>query len=1040
MALTVYETSSGSSLSAAEVSLLIDAVKTHGRATLLVASFAERERCRVVLARAGVGMGVDVATPATWIAGLWELLGDGRRIAAPVERRMLMASILAACEPEELEPLRDNPGTVRLLADMAAALLPVIVPAPALEAEAPAAPSDAERVVFSLMGRYAAALAERGMVEASEAACLLARIVGADAPACARFVAVRDIAAFPAHVVRLLRAVAAAGEAAWLLNENQVTLASALGPERIVRLGAAGGQFPDARDEAAAAPGPDARSEAAAAPGPDARAEAACEPASAAAACPTPAFLEVAGPHARAAAYADAIAELAGDGREVVVAAARPGDVFDAVAERLAARGIACEAPLACRFGDTQVGRQFTALADLVGRMQEAGEDLERADLWWPAPELADWLYSPLSGMDAFAARRFDKKLRSNRALTPEGVLRALQSFQTQAEAARKKLDHAGPYAQVPAVCASVVSYLWQDRPVSALKALCTVASALPGVAFGAADGAVRANIEVTMAAKAIELVLDTARALDVPQAAAVSVLDGLVVRAMAHGESLDSAQAGHDGEPASGRCPVRFMTVADAALLELGSVDAVFVADVDIESFPLAHEEGAVATLASELGFEAVELEPAARLRDAFSRALAAARGETVMARVTHDRQAKDRYPAAIWTELAAVQRARGGEPAVRAVGEGDIVRDLDPAAGERMGRDRVSCLPPQELGEDAVPYLVLYQQDSNDPERLVPRQLSASQIESYTGCPLCWFISSRVRPSVLDAGFGNMEKGNFVHDVLYRLHARLMEAGVPRVTEANLPVCIDELHAVFAEVRAEHGRNKTSSSGALVAHSALERVQVDEILPQLEGVLRYETGALAPFAPMYLEYSFNELGVEYAGRPLGGRIDRVDVDAEHRAMVIDYKHRADVNAFRLADPTVAKKDETVPADDPDWLPEHTQTLIYAQALRHSELALDARGAIYFATKGSKPAMRGAVSEEFVEEEPGDGRVPGLRAGFPDAEHGGTMDFDALLDRVEETISRRLDELEAGVVTAAETPAARCSFNHDLGFERRNA
>lgn len=56
MALTVYETSSGSSLSAAEVSLLIDAVKTHGRATLLVASFAERERCRVVLARAGVGI------------------------------------------------------------------------------------------------------------------------------------------------------------------------------------------------------------------------------------------------------------------------------------------------------------------------------------------------------------------------------------------------------------------------------------------------------------------------------------------------------------------------------------------------------------------------------------------------------------------------------------------------------------------------------------------------------------------------------------------------------------------------------------------------------------------------------------------------------------------------------------------------------------------------------------------------------------------------------------------------------------------------
>lgn len=1016
MALTVYETTSGSSLSAAEVSLLIDAAKTYGRATLLVASFAERDRCRATLARAGAGMGIDVATPATWVAGLWELLGDGRGIVAPIERRMLMASIVAVAQPEELVPLRDNPGTVRLLADIAAALLPAIVPAPALEKEAPAASSDAERVVFGLVEHYAAALAERGLVEASEAACLLARIVGADAPACARFVAVRDVTAFPAHVVRLLRAVADAGEAAWLLNENQVTLASALGPERIVRLGTADGPFPDARDEAA------------------------CELASAVAACPAPAFLEVAGPHARAAAYADAIAELVGAGRDVVVAAARPGDVFDAVAERLAARGIACEAPLACRFGDTQVGRQFTALADLVGRMQEAGESLERADLWWPAPELTDWLYSPLSGVDVFAARRFDKKLRSNRALGPEGVLRALQGVQTQAEASRKKLDPANPYAQVPAVCSSVVSYLMQDRPVSALKALCTVASALPGSAFGWTGGTVRANIEVTMAARAIELVLDQARALDVPQAAAVSVLDMLSVTAAARSESADFAHTGPDGADTSTQPVVRFMTLADAALLDAGSIDALFVADVDIDSFPLAHKEGPLAELASAFSFAPVELEPAARMRDLMARAMAAASGEVVLARVTHDRQAKDRYPAAIWTELLARQRAAGVAPCVRMVGEGDIVRDLDPAATAHMKRRRVSCLPPQSLGEDAAPYLVLYQRDPKDPERLVPRQLSASQIESYASCPLCWFMSSRVRPASLDAGFGNMEKGNFVHDVLYRLHERLIEDGVPRVTERNLDACIEVLHEVFDEIRAEHERNKTSSSGALVPHGALQRVQVDEILPQLEGVLRYEAGALAPFAPVYLEYSFNELGVEYAGRPLGGRIDRVDVDAENRAMVIDYKHRSDVNAFKLADPTVAKKDGTVPADDPDWLPEHTQTLIYAQALRRSELALDARGAIYFATKGSKPAMRGAVSEEFAEQEPGDGRVPGLAAGFPDVERGGTMGFEALLDRVEETISRRLDELEAGVVTAAPTPAARCSFNHDLGFERRNA
>ena len=44
------------------------------------------------------------------------------------------------------------------------------------------------------------------------------------------------------------------------------------------------------------------------------------------------------------------------------------------------------------------------------------------------------------------------------------------------------------------------------------------------------------------------------------------------------------------------------------------------------------------------------------------------------------------------------------------------------------------------------------------------------------------------------------------------------------------------------------------------------------------------------------------------------------------------------------------------------------------------------------------------------------------------------------LLDRVERTIARKLDSLEAGDVAAAEKPGARCAFNHDLGFERRDA
>ncbi len=433
--------------------------------------------------------------------------------------------------------------------------------------------------------------------------------------------------------------------------------------------------------------------------------------------------------------------------------------------------------------------------------------------------------------------------------------------------------------------------------------------------------------------------------------------------------------------------------------------------------------------------------LEPAALLRVRFGRAMHAARGPVVLARVTHDRQARECYPAAVWTELRAHAEAAGAAK-VACVGEGGIVADFDPAAGEGIECRRVACEAPQHLSESAVPYLVLRRRDGEGENApLVPRLTSASQIEAYSTCPLCWFVSYRVKPQSIDAGFGNMEKGNFVHDVLEHLHARLPQEGMERVTPMNLPRAKELLHEVFAETLAEHA-GKRGTEGPLVPLSPVEERQVAEILPQLEGVLAYEAEALTPFAPRYLEFAFNDLKVEYAGWPLGGRIDRVDVDAENRAVVIDYKHRTGVEEFKLADPTVRDEESgTAPIDDPRWLPPHTQTLIYAQAMRRA-LNLDTRAALYFSTKGGKPALRGAASAELLEKERGDGRIPGLKKGFPG--EGGSMDFDALLDRVEAGIAERLRELETGNVAAvdpmsAQAVHARCSYNHEGTFVRRD-
>lgn len=1031
MPVRIYTTDAGTELSDAETVLLADLVDRHGRAVLLAPSFAELDLCRHDAAAAGISLGVDYKTPSSWLRSLWELLGDGRDFVDNLQRHMLFSDRVTRLDDADLQPLSCSQGTVRMLARMARDVLPGVAGTSAERCGGnncqPEPKSAAEARVFELLRAYAGGLDRRDMVEPCEAADIMASALADNLPACTRAVCVRGVTSFTHGLLELLSAVANnGGEVVILLAREQAAMREDLAAAF------------DARDVLfeIASLGEDAVAS-----------DAACGTAA------HPAFIEVAGPHARAHAYANAIDDLvkACQGSEVdgaadasvdpvrvLVVSARAPQLFGELASRLAARHIAAETTEFTAFSQSIAGRQFAALAGLIERMKAADEGMASKTEWWPAPELTDWIYSPLSGADAASARGFDKNMRLSRSKTAAGVKSLLQSVQGQVRGARKAASDDNWFKNVPCVVSDVFQALWRDKPVTALKAMLAVAEALPDRALGGLDGQARRQAETALLRHAIDILMNDARALDVSQAATVPVLDGVRTKVDKRSTAYDYETYEVDRTP---RAQVRFVSLADASVLRPGGYDAVLFADVDLDSYPLSHEEGPLATLTAELRRDGVSLEPAALLRVRFGRAMQATSGPVALARVTHDRQARECYPAAVWTELRAHAEAAGAAKPT-CVGEGNIIADFDPAAGEGLKREHVTCEAPQHLSAEAVPYLVLRRRDGEGEDApLVPRLTSASQIEAYSTCPLCWFVSYRVKPQSIDAGFGNMEKGNFVHDVLEHLHARLPQEGMERVTPENLPRAQELLHEVFDETLAEHA-GKRGTEGPLVPLSPVEERQVAEILPQLEGVLAYESEALTPFAPRYLEFAFNELQVEYAGWPLGGRIDRVDVDAENRAVVIDYKHRSGVEEFKLADPTVRDEESgEAPIDDPRWLPPHTQTLIYAQAMRRA-LGLDTRAALYFSTKGGKPALRGAASAELLEEERGDGRIPGLKKGFPG--EGGSMDFDALLDRVETGIAERLRELEAGDVaavdpTSAQAAHARCSYNHEGTFVRRD-
>lgn len=1048
MPVRIYTTNAGTDLSDAESALLADLIARHGRAVLLAPTFAELDLCRHDAAEAGVSLGIDYKTPTSWLRSLWELLGDGRGFVDNLQRQMLFSDMVTRLDDADLQPLSRSQGTVRMLARMARDVLPGVAGTTAERCRGnncqPEPKSDAEARVFELLRAYAGGLDRRDMVEPCEAADIIAGALADNLLACARAVCVRGVTSFTHGLLELLSAVANnGGEVVVLLAREQ----AAMREELAAAFDARGVLFEV---------GPLGEGVGAS--------DAACGTAA------QPAFIEVAGPHARAHVYADAVDKLVKAHKEskadkatamptdpvrVLVVSARAPQLFGELASRLAARHIAAETTEFTAFSQSIAGRQFAALAGLIERMKAADEGTASKTEWWPAPELTDWIYSPLSGADAVNARAFDKNMRLSRSKTTASVKSLLQSVQGQVRGARKAASDDNWFKNVPCVVSDVFQALWRDKPVTALKAMLAVAEALPDRALGGLDGQARRQAEVALLRHVIDILMNGARVLDVSQAATVPVLDGIRTKVDKRSTAYDYETYEVDRAP---RAQVLFASLADAAALRPGSYDAVLFADVDLDSYPLSHEEGPLATLTASLGREGVTLEPAALLRARFGHAMQASRGPVTLARVTHDRQARECYPAAVWTELRAHAEADGakiaddaktagdakaaGADKAKCVGEGDIVRDFDPAAGEGLKRERVACEAPQHLSAEAVPYLVLRRRDGEGEDApLVPRLTSASQIEAYSTCPLCWFVSYRVKPQSIDAGFGNMEKGNFVHDVLEHLHARLPQEGMERVTPENLPRAQELLREVFDETLAEHA-SKRGNEGPLVPLSPVEERQVAEILPQLEGVLAYEAEALTPFAPRYLEFAFNDLNVEYAGWPLGGRIDRVDVDAENRAVVIDYKHRTGVEEFKLADPTVRDEESgTAPIDDPRWLPPHTQTLIYAQAMRRA-LDLDTRAALYFSTKGGKPALRGAASAELLEEERGDGRIPGLKKGFPG--EGGSMDFDALLDRVETGIAERLRELEAGNVAAvdpASTQAAHahCSYNHEGTFVRRD-
>ena len=230
----------------------------------------------------------------------------------------------------------------------------------------------------------------------------------------------------------------------------------------------------------------------------------------------------------------------------------------------------------------------------------------------------------------------------------------------------------------------------------------------------------------------------------------------------------------------------------------------------------------------------------------------------------------------------------------------------------------------------------------------------------------------------------------------------------GQRRVDEGNVEDAVALMNSIFDDRFAcEQVR---FAKDALIPLDELERLEVEQLRRRLEALVRREARLLPDFAPLGEEIGFGEGDDEfvYAGVHVAGKVDRIDVDAYGRAVVIDYKGSVGREyAFRRAE------------DDGTVLPRKMQTLIYAQMARR-KLGLIPVGAIYL-SYGKDGAVRGLFDRTVLD---GEGDLLGM-----DPKTCGTSDFAQALDAAEAEVERRIARLLAGEIPPAAADLKACEY-----------
>ena len=972
MGLLLYKQQTGAFLSNSVKEQLETSLERWGSAQLIVPS---SDAVLLVKRKLGaiqeLSVGVNVSTFDEWMRDQWKLYGSSDRLLSNTLRKVFFQQILDGMSADELGTLTTSKGTVELLSKLAPEYLTElnqIVVSGQLSA--------GQMSACKVLERYKMLLEEKSYVEVCQCLDYLLQSIPAQGPALvfsrvedlseARLKFVRKLSQKRDVVFSLYVPEGPAGYAA----EQQLELVGGLGCDcRVDTEPAPAAKSQELNDLLARV----------------FRAKEGNEVTPSGAVT----FLSPLGQHAEAESISRYISQRVESGsKSFAVYTSNSQKVWDALSQKLAAKGIAAHYNRSVRIQDSLAGSAFASLIDAYVTLSERSEleknidyqasDHQMGDMsWWPPRTLTDYLISPISGIRVERAWMLDKSWRGNRTLYATRVLETLSKA-----------------AMSSRLCAETIKSLELGRIGSAAQRIIEYLAAETSDEQAEVVPFEETSLQKQESLKVMSKIVSSAQELHeaglklTPQTLKSFIelcKDQTVMMPVSNGIESD--------------IQVLIASVSQAHSFEPHTFDTVIFQGMDTLNFGVKASDGALQEFVRHAS-KTPKVSEFARYQRDFYTALTTTSTSIAFEKV----EQKDVFNAVALSEVKACYPKDYAKKTGVARGEEEVLVNLLPQA---TNPERVAELPTIESGEIdpklknivVLPRHLTRETLEQELQGLieVSREglplLSASQIETYLECPYKWFTQRRIKISQVDTEFAPMQMGTFIHRVLELTHATLLAEALgcdvaevdsvvesallqdipgSRITSDNLDHAKQVLDSCFAQVWDEQFNNiNRASSNELIPHSIQERKQVENIREELKNLLEFEVSHFVGYQPRFFEHRFGreENVVEYAGAQFTGSIDRVDVNAHGQALIIDYKHKG-TNDLKAYSAKLSLDSEL----SKEILPRHVQSAIYAQIMRKqlTKYKLEPVAAIYLGTKEQKDkpsfALAGMATEAATE------------------------------------------------------------------------